>query len=129
MSEGQESAPEAKAYEAQSGGIIDMLKKLQDDFRGKLGECQKEEMNSKHAYDMKYTDLKDSVENSNKDIEEKTVTKERKLEQQALDKKELASTKSVKAEDETTLKDTITECEEKSLSFGEKQKLRTEEVE
>merc|ERR1719399_68960 len=124
-----EAPPEANAYEFQSGGIVSLLKKLKDDFREKLGECQKEEGNSLHAYNMKYTDLKDSVENSNADIEEKTATKERKLEQQALDKKELASTISVKKEDETTLKDAVTECEEKTLSFEEKQKLRAEEIE
>jgi len=127
--ESSQGAPEANAYEFQGGGIVNMLKKLKDDFRGKLGECQKEEMNSKHAYNMKYEDLKDSVENSNKDIEEKTITKERKLEQRALDKKELGSTIAVKAEDESTLKDATVECKEKSLSFDEKQKLRTEEIE
>jgi len=129
MDEDGDAAPEANAYEFQGGGIVAMLQKLKDDFRAKLGQCQKEEMNSKHAYDMKYADLKDSVENANKDIDEKTITKERKLEQQGLDKKELASTTQVKAEDESTLKDTTTECEEKILSFDEKQKLRTEEIE
>merc|ERR1719428_2159953 len=44
--------PEANAYEFQSGGIVDMLKKLQDDFRKQAKQCDKEEMNSKHAYDM-----------------------------------------------------------------------------
>merc|ERR1719238_2404935 len=122
-------APEANAYEFQSGGIVSMLKRLKDEFRGKLGQCQKEEMNSKHAYDMKYADLKDSVENSNADIDEKTVTKERKLEQQADDKKELTSTIAVKKEDESTLQDAEVECKEKGLSFDEKQKLRSEEIE
>jgi len=129
MDDDSEAAPEANAYEFQGGGIVSLLKKLKDDFRGKLGECQKEEMNSAHAFNMKKTDLVDSVENSNADIEEKTVTKERKNEQRANDKKELGSTIAVKAEDETTLKDTETECEEKTLSFDEKQKLRTEEIE
>jgi len=129
MMDDDTNPPEANAYEFQSGGIVSLLKKLKDEFREKLGQCQKEEMNSKHAYDMKYADLKDSVENSNADIEEKTVTKSRKQEQAALDKKELASTINVKKEDESTLKDTETECEEKTLSFDEKQKLRTEEIE
>jgi len=129
MDDDSDAAPEANAYEFQGGGIVSLLKKLKDDFRGKLGECQKEEMNSAHAFNMKKTDLVDSVENSNADIEEKTVTKERKNEQRANDKKELGSTIAVKAEDETTLKDTETECEEKTLSFDEKQKLRTEEIE
>merc|ERR1719424_2053724 len=82
-------APEANAYEFQSGGIVGLLKKLKDEFREKLGQCQKEEMNSKHAFDMKYEDLKDSVENSNADIEEKTLTKARKEEQAAMSKKQL----------------------------------------
>merc|ERR1719158_454432 len=86
------AAPEANAYEFQGGGIVDMLKKLKDEFRGKLGECQKEEMNSKHAYDMIVTDLEDSIENSNASIEEKTATKARKEEKTAENKKSLAAT-------------------------------------
>merc|ERR1719461_2457549 len=72
-------APEANAYEFQSGGIIDLLKKLLAEFTAKLGQCQKEEMNSKHAYDMVIADLTDSIENSEKEIEAKTVerTKDR----------------------------------------------------
>jgi len=123
-----EEAPEANAYEFQGQGIVDMLKKLKDDFRSKLGECQKEEMNSKHAYDMIVTDLTDTIENSNASIEEKTVTKSRKEEQAGSDKKSLASTIQIKKDDEKTLSDMKTECSEKKLSFGEKQKLRAEEI-
>merc|ERR1719247_2144749 len=86
------AAPEANAYEFQGGGIVEMLKKLKDEFRGKLGECQKEEMNSKHAFDMIVTDLVDSIENSKATIEEKSVTKSRKQEKTAEDKKSLAAT-------------------------------------
>merc|ERR1719281_1415017 len=123
------AAPEANAYEFQSGGIIDMLKKLKDEFRTKLADCQKEEMNSKHAYDMVVQDLVDSIENSEATIEEKKMTKARKEENAAADKKELASTKTMKAEDEKTLSDMQVECKEKGMSFDEKQKLRAEEIE
>merc|ERR1719183_2815979 len=122
-------APEANAYEFQSGGIISMLKKLKDEFRTKLADCQKEEMNSKHAYDMVVQDLVDSIENSQASIEEKKTTKARKQEKAAQNKKELAATTTMKAEDEKTLSDMEVECEEKKLSFGEKQQLRTEEIE
>merc|ERR1719389_1348898 len=122
-------APEANAYEFQSGSIVDMLKKLKDEFRTKLADCQKEEMNSKHAYDMVVQDLVDSIENSNDSIEEKKVTKARKEEKAAQDKKELASTITTKKEDEKTLSEMQVECQEKGLSFGEKQQLRTEEIE
>merc|ERR1740130_1956848 len=123
------SPPEANAHENQSGGIIEMLKKLKDEFRTKLAECQKEEMNSAHAYDMVVQDLVDSIENSNASIGEKTVTRARKQEKAAQDKKDLAATITMKAEDEKTLSDMEVECEEKKLSFGEKQQLRTEEIE
>jgi len=120
--------PEAKAYEAQSGGIIEMLKKLLDEFRGKLGQCQKEEMNSKHAYNMVQQDLIDSIENSNQDIEEKTAEKEGKIEKAARSKKELAATQETKAADEETLKNLDVECKQKTLSFEEKQQLRADEI-
>merc|ERR1719409_279531 len=106
-----------------------MLKKLKDEFRSKLADCQKEEMNSKHAYDMVVQDLVDSIENSKESIEEKKITKARKEEKAAQDKKELAATITMKKEDEKTLADMEVECKEKQLSFDEKQQLRTEEIE
>ena len=121
--------PEANAYESQSGGIIEMLKKLKDEFRAKLGQCQKEEMNRAHAVNMVQQDLTDSIDNANKDIEEKTAEKEAKKEKIAEDKKELASTIEVKAADEHLLENLDVECEQKKLSFDEKQKLRADEIE
>jgi len=121
--------PEANAYESQSGGIIEMLKKLKDEFRAKLGQCQKEEMNRAHAVNMVQQDLDDSISNANKDIEEKTAEKEAKKEKIAEDKKELASTIEVKAADEHLLENLDVECEQKKLSFDEKQKLRADEIE
>merc|ERR1711957_352831 len=113
--------PEANAYESQSGGIIEMLKKLKDEFRAKLGQCQKEEMNRAHAVNMVQQDLTDSIDNASKDIEEKTAEKESKKEKIAMDKKELASTIEVKAADEHLLENLDVECE--------KQKLRADEIE
>merc|ERR1719456_814613 len=98
------SSPEANAYEFQSGSVIDMLKKLRDDFSSQLGEAQKEEMNAKHASDMVVQDLTDSVENAKKDLGEKTVQKENKAEEMAHAKKELGQATANKKEDETTLK-------------------------
>jgi hypothetical protein len=121
--------PEANGYEFQSGGIVEMLKKLHDEFREKLATSQKEEMNSKHAYNMIVEDLTDSIENSEKDIEEKTAEKERKIEKTAENKKQLSATIDMKTENEKTLSDMTTECEEKKMSFAEKQQLRAEEIE
>jgi len=121
--------PEANAYEFQSTSIVEMLKKLEDEFREKLGECQKEEMNSKHAYDMIMMDLKDSVENAERDSKAKAEESHRKISKSAEHKKQLAATSSMKEANEMTLKGLTQECFEKGLSFEEKQKLRTEEHE
>jgi len=122
-------APEANGYEFQSGGIVDMLKKLQDEFRAKLGQCQKEEMNSEHAYNMVVQDLTDSIANAKKDSSEKSQEKSRKTEKIALDKQQVEDTTASKAEAEKTLSDMTVECKQKKLSFGEKQQLRGEEIE
>merc|ERR1719217_1966467 len=120
--------PEANAYEFQSGGIIDMLKKLQDDFRKQSKQCDKEEMNAKHAYDMVMQDLTTSITHANADIEAKSAEKEKKSEQIAEDKGLLAATMKDKAQDEKTLSDLEAECSQKAESFKEKQQLRTEEI-
>merc|ERR1719158_1736711 len=121
--------PEANAYENQSGGIVDMLKNLQDDFRKKAKECEKAEMNSKHAYDMIIQDLTDSISRANSDIEEKTAEKEKKIQKIAEDKSILAATIADKDEDTKTLSDLEAECSQKAESFKEKQQLRAEEIE
>jgi len=122
------TAPEANAYEFQSEGIIDQLTKLQDDFSSKLDACQKEEANSKHAFDMIMADLGASVKNAEREIQEKIVTKERKLEAVAINKKELSATSQVNKESKATLATVTAECREKALSFEEKQNLRVEEI-
>merc|ERR1712050_328634 len=106
-----------------------MLKKLKDEFRGKLADCQKEEMNTKAAYDMVVQDLVDTIANDKKSSSEKSQEKARKQEKVALNKKEIESTKASKAEDEHMLANMDTECKEKKLSFNEKQQLRAEEIE
>merc|ERR1719316_594598 len=123
------NAPEANAYEFQSGGIVDMLKKLQDDFRKQAKQCDKEEMNSKHAYDMVMQDLTTSISQANADIEAKSGEKEKKSEKIAEDKGLLAATMQDKAQDEKTLSDLEAECSEKGESFKEKQQLRADEIE
>jgi uncharacterized coiled-coil DUF342 family protein len=122
------SPPEANAYEFQSSGIVDMLKKLQDDFRKKRSECEKEEMNSKHASDMVIQDLTDTIARSNSDIASKSQDLQKKKERVGEAKKELGTTTADHAEDTKFLSDLDAECHEKQLSFTEKQQLRTEEI-
>jgi hypothetical protein len=122
-------APEANAYEFQSGSIVEMLEKLEDEFRKKLGVCQKEEMNAQHAHDMIMMDLTDAKENAEADIKDKTQEMNRKLSKAAENKKQLSATQTILEANEKTLNDMIQECFEKSMSYQEKQKLRKEELE
>merc|ERR1719486_1467220 len=122
-------APEAKAYEFQSGGIIGVLKRLLDEFRTKKGECEKEEMNSAHASNMIVQDLVDTIENGKEDIATKTKLQEEKVAQAAELKAELQGTIKTLEEDKHTLANLKVECSEKGLSFEEKQRLRAEEIE
>merc|ERR1719420_1770918 len=125
---GDQLSPEANAYEFQSGGIVDMLKKLQDDFRQKRKECEKEEMNSKHASDMVVQDLTSTIERCNSDIASKSQDSQKKKERVGEAKKELEVASADHAEDTKFLSDLEAECSEKSASFKEKQVLRTEEI-
>merc|ERR1719321_1952668 len=93
------SAPEANAYESQSGGIIDMLKNLLKEFSEKKGQCQKEEMNSAHASNMIVNDLTDSIENANDDVAAKTKLKGEKEAKAAQLKGELQTTIDVLKQD------------------------------
>merc|ERR1719353_344692 len=106
-----------------------MLKGLQDDFRKKKGECEKEEMNSMLAFKMIEADLTDSIENAKKDIEDKIAEKEAKKEKAATQKKDLKGTVDSKTEDEGTLSDMKADCSAKKSSFEEKQQLRADEIE
>merc|ERR1719171_2836386 len=123
-----QAVPEANAYEFQSGGVIDLLKRLRDEFRSKKAESDKEELNSALASAMIVQDLADSIENAQKDIEQKTALKASKEENAARDKKTLAATTACKEADEKSLSDMVAECHEKGLSFEEKQELRADEI-
>lgn len=122
-------APEANAYEFQSGGILSLLKKLHEEFIAKHTEAQKAKMNSQHAYDMIAQDLTDSIENANADIADKTADLDEKKILLAEDKKQLTTVTKDRDEDMVYLKDLKVECEEKAKSFDEKQRLRAEEIE
>merc|ERR1719482_282170 len=74
-------------------------------------------------------DLTDSIANTKKDIDDKVAEKAQKEEKIGLDKQQVQDSTKGKSEDEKMLADMEVECKEKKLSFGEKQKLRAEEIE
>jgi len=122
------SAPEANAYEFQSHGVIEMLEKLLDKFIDERTTLEKEEMNSKHAYDMLMQDLKAQISQATTDRGEKAETKAKKLQAKADATGDLKDTSTTKAADEKYLADLTATCEQKASDFESRQQLRADEI-
>jgi cell division septum initiation protein DivIVA len=122
------SAPEAEGYEFQSQGVIDMLEKLLDKFVAERTQLEKEEMNSKHAYDMLMQDLKAQIAQATQDRSEKSETKAKKLQAKADAEGDLEDTTTTRDADEKYLADLVATCEQKATDFEARQQLRAEEL-
>merc|ERR1719379_2528882 len=111
------SAPEANAYEFQSNGVIEMLEKLLDKFIDERTTLEKEEMNSKHAYDMLMQDLNAQIAQGTKDRDEKAETKAKKLQAKADATGDLKDTTTTMLADKKYLADLTATCEQKASDF------------
>jgi len=123
-----EEAPEANGYEFQSHGVVEMLEKLLDKFIDERSILEKEEMNSKHAFDMLIQDLNTQVTQANSDRTEKAQAKAKNLQAKAEDTGDLQDTTSTKAADEKYLGDLTATCRMKASDFESRQQLRSEEI-
>merc|ERR1719324_1194039 len=123
------SAPEANAYEFQSSGVVEMLEKLLDKFIDERTTLEKEEMNSKHAYDMLMQDLKAQIAQATQDRDEKAETKAKKLQAKADAIGDLKDTTTTRDADVKNLADLTATCEQKGSDFESRQQLRAEEIE
>ena len=123
------SAPEAEGYEFQSHGIIEMLEKLLDKFIAERTALEKEEMNTKHNFDMLIQDLTAQKEQAIADRTEKSETKAKKLQAKADATGSLQDTTTTMEADKKYLADTTATCEQKAADFESRQQLRAEELE
>merc|ERR1719272_2589361 len=126
--ENVEAAPEANAYEFQSHGVVQMLEKLLDKFVDERATLEKEEMNSKHAFDMLMQDLKAQVAQASTDRGEKAEAKAKTLQAKADNTGDLQDTTTSKATDEKYLADLTSTCRTKGSDFESRQQLRAEEI-
>merc|ERR1719388_482849 len=123
------SAPEANAYEFQSGGVVDMLEKLNDEFSSKKTELEKEELGAQQAFEQIMQQLADNVENAEFEISKKTRQRAETQENKAEFEGDLAQTTADRNEDQKYLDDTVALCTQKTSDFEARQKLRGEELE
>jgi len=126
--ENVEAAPEANAYEFQSHGVVEMLEKLEDKFIDERGTLEKEEMNSRHAFDMLIQDLKAQVAQATTDRGEKAEAKAKTMQAKADNTGDLNDTTTSKAADEKYLSDLVSTCGTKASDFESRQQLRAEEI-
>jgi len=122
------TAPEANGYEFQSSGVVEMLEKLLDKFIDERTTLEKEEMNSKHAYDMLMQDLKAQIAQASKDRDEKAESKAKKLQAKADATGDLNDTTSTRNADAKYLADLTATCEQKASDFESRQQLRADEI-
>jgi len=121
-------APEANAYEFQSGSVVQLLEKLTIRFKDERLALQKAEINSKHNFEMLLQQLTTNIKRNSDSASEKSAMRAGRLKDAATAKGDLEVTTQAKTEDEQTLSDTITNCQSKSQEFEENQVTRAEEV-
>jgi hypothetical protein len=122
------SAPESNAYEFQSQGVVDMLEKLHDKFEDERTDLEKEESNSRHAYEMLMQDLTAQIETATEDRESKAQLKASKLQSAAEEKGDLGDTTATRDSDTEYLDKLVATCSMKSSDFENRQQLRTDEI-
>merc|ERR1740130_2684150 len=121
-------APEANAYEFQSGGVVSLLEKLKLKFEDQRLTLEKEEMTSKGNYQVLLQQLTDDIKADNAAIQKKTAMKAKRLGDAATAKGDKEVTEASKAKDESVLSDTNAECRQTSDEYEKNQVVRAGEI-
>jgi len=121
-------APEANAYEFQSGGVVSLLEKLKLKFEDQRLTLEKEEMTSKANYEVLLQQLTDDIKADNAAIQKKTAMKGKRLGDAATAKGDKQVTEASKAKDESVLSDTNAECQQTSDEYEKNQVVRHGEI-
>jgi len=121
-------APEANAYEFQSGGVVSLLEKLKLKFEDQKLALEKEEMTSKANFQVLLQQLTDDIKADNASIAKKTAMKAKRLGDAATAKGDKEVTEASKAKDEGVLSDTNAECQQTSDEYEKNQVVRHGEI-
>merc|ERR1719182_87094 len=122
------TAPEAAAYEFQSGGVVEMLEKLDGKFGAELHDLEKKMIVSGQDFTIQIQELIGQIEMAEDESSMKTKIKAERAQDEASAKGDLATTENDLATDSKYLKDLITECDQKAKDFENRQMLRKDEL-
>merc|ERR1719159_1387787 len=89
---------------------------------------EKEESNSRHAYDMLMQDLKAQVDAAEQQRGVKSTSKAKALQGKADSEADLQDMSSTRDDDTKYLGDMSSTCEQKASDFGSRQNLRADEI-
>merc|ERR1719174_946430 len=124
----EELAPEANAYEFQSGGVVSILEKLLAKFEDQKLTLEKEEMTSVGNFQVLEQNLTDNIKDNKKSIGEKTKMKAQRLEDEETALGDKESTEAALATDSKVLTDTNSDCMAASDEYEKAQVMRAEEI-
>lgn len=122
------SAPEANAYEFQSESIVTMLAGLKDKFVEERTALEKKEMISRQAYETVMMDLRNSVDAAENEIDKKGKSKSENIAGSVESSSLFDQVKASRDEDQTSLTELTTMCQQKASDFKSRQTLREEEM-
>merc|ERR1719183_296054 len=121
-------APAPDAYKGHSGGIVDVLQDMLDKAEDQLAEARKEEMTSKHEYDMLKQSITDALKFANEDKAEAEKRKSASEEEKAVAEGDLDVTTKDLADAEKTLNDAGMECMTQAQAHDVSKQSRAEEL-
>jgi hypothetical protein len=122
------NAPEAKAYESHSGGILDTLADMQDKAEGLLSEARKAEVNARHAFELLAQSLRDELKVQKEELSntKKQLAATSEVKGQA--EGDLATTNKDLDEDKNYLKELSMNCQQRAVDHEVSMKGREEEL-
>jgi len=121
-------APETKAYESKSGGILDTLADMQDKAETLLSDARKAEVNARHASELLVQSLNDELKVQKKELSstKKQLAATSEVKGQA--EGDLATTNKDLEEDKTALKELSMDCQQRAVDHEVSMKGREEEL-
>merc|ERR1719191_24974 len=119
---------EMEDYKFHSSGIIDMLEKLNGDFRKTKNDVDADEVQRVKEYDMLSQELTDKIKAKTHAMEEAKKTRDLKIENIGEDSQELTTVSATLLDDMEYLDELNTICSDKAKTWDQRTQLRANEL-